>query len=324
MQDNTDLISIIVPVYNRSFLVRSCINSILCQTYRNIELLLIDDGSTDDTLAVCVEYANKDNRVCVLHQKNGGPASARNAGLDGARGQYIMFVDSDDCIHPRCVEKMYDAMQEYGAGISICEYGEKNEENTHSSQINAILVNSETVLNNGLNDKENTLYCWAKLWFREAIKDIRFQNFSFCEDALFTSSVFLSYKNPIVYLKGTPLYYYLKKNDSITKNLSNINLADSLGVVEAILNQTTNSSDYIRKSAINYCVSTAFFAYLQAHNDGEGDFVRLKALRIIKEYRKNVFCNFSSSIKVKGACLVSYFSMNILKVLYKLAKIKQS
>ncbi len=115
-----ELISVIVPVYNVEPYIRKCIDSILAQTYNNLEILLVDDGSTDRSCEICDEYAASDSRIRVTHQANGGLSAARNAGLKMARGNLIGFVDSDDYIDKTMYEKLYRIMKEHEADISIC------------------------------------------------------------------------------------------------------------------------------------------------------------------------------------------------------------
>ena len=116
---DNELISIVVPVYNAENYLEKCINSIIGQTYRNLEIILIDDGSNDNSLSICEKFALQDNRIKVFHQNNGGVASARNKGLSEASGEFIAWVDSDDSIEPEYIEKLYDAVKEYNADISI-------------------------------------------------------------------------------------------------------------------------------------------------------------------------------------------------------------
>lgn len=116
------LVTIIVPVYNVRAYVGECIESLLNQTYTNLEIILVDDGSTDGSEAVCDEYAKKDSRIRVIHQENQGPAAARNAGLDHASGEYVTFVDSDDVVASVFVEKLYKLLKKYHADIAACGY----------------------------------------------------------------------------------------------------------------------------------------------------------------------------------------------------------
>ena len=315
-----DLISVIVPVYNRELVLKHTVKSILNQSYKRIQLILVDDGSIDNTLLACYDYAKKDSRVCVIHQFNKGPAYARNAGMNVVEGKYIMFVDSDDVLHPRCIEIMHECIRKYSSNVVMCEYSVINENFKLNPQIQEFLFDSINILKKGLNLKEETLYCWAKMWKWETIKDIRFKPLSFCEDIMFTVEVFLKSQPSIIYLKGDPLYYYLKKSDSITRNLSDKNLHDSFEAANFILNKTEKECIDLKYSAINYLVNTAFFAYLQANYDKNDKTVRNRALKIIKMYRNCALLNWSSSLKTKLACMISFFSMDVLEKLYKLRK----
>ena len=120
-------ISIIVPIYKVEKYIHRCVDSILNQTFRDFELILVDDGSPDSCGIICDDYAAKDPRICVIHQDNAGQAMARNRALDLAKGEYIAFVDSDDWIHPRYLEILWDNMQRHRAKISICGHTKVSE-----------------------------------------------------------------------------------------------------------------------------------------------------------------------------------------------------
>ena len=121
-----DLISIIVPVYKAEKYLRRCVDSILAQTYQNIEVLLIDDGSPDNSGEICDEYAEKDSRVRVFHKPNGGVSSARNLGLKEAKGDYIGFVDADDYIDKTMYEVLLCNLIKENSDISICSYNQED------------------------------------------------------------------------------------------------------------------------------------------------------------------------------------------------------
>lgn len=121
------LVSVIVPVYNVEHYLRRCLDSILNQTYSNIELIVVDDGSTDTSGKICDEYAKKDNRVFAVHKKNGGPSSARNVGLNVCKGFYISFVDGDDWIEPDFIKTLYSNLLYYKTKIAICAWRKQND-----------------------------------------------------------------------------------------------------------------------------------------------------------------------------------------------------
>ena len=114
------LISVVVPVYNVEKYLEQCVNSIINQTYDNLEIILVNDGSKDKSPYLCDELAKKDSRISVIHKENGGPAETRNVGTEKASGEYIAFVDSDDWIHPKYIEILYNNLKENNAEISIC------------------------------------------------------------------------------------------------------------------------------------------------------------------------------------------------------------
>ena len=123
------LVSIIVPVYNVEKYLERCLDSLINQTLKDIEIILVDDGSTDDSGNICDKYAKKDKRIKVIHKENGGLSDARNIGLSIANGRYLQFVDSDDFIHKQMIEILYNTIINNNADISICDF-DKVYENT--------------------------------------------------------------------------------------------------------------------------------------------------------------------------------------------------
>ena len=142
-------ISIIVPVYNAEKYLGRCVDSILSQTYQNIELILIDDGSCDSSGKIMKEYALRDSRIKIISQANQGPGAARNVGLDVASGEYITFVDSDDFIEPVTYEHMLKCMTEYNADITVCNYRDR-EDNSKLAKEEITVLNQEEALNERL------------------------------------------------------------------------------------------------------------------------------------------------------------------------------
>ncbi|MBQ2932571.1 MAG: glycosyltransferase family 2 protein [Clostridia bacterium] len=178
------LISVIVPVYNVEKYLEKCIDSILAQTYKNLEIILVDDGSTDNSGKICDEYEKKDARIKVVHKENGGQGSARNLGLDICKGQFVSFVDSDDRIKPDMLERMLSALQKNSADIAICGIAT----NTGIKYIDNPVFECERVFNSGELMKEyvttgniHTGPC-NKLYKRELFGNIRFPEIRVNED----------------------------------------------------------------------------------------------------------------------------------------------
>ena len=130
-----DVVSVIVPVYNVEQYIRKCIESILNQTYNKMEIILVDDGSTDNSGIICDEYSKRDKRIKVIHKINGGLSDARNAGLDICTGDYIVFVDSDDYIKNNMIEMLHKDILEKRADISVCSYFFDNDGNIKRKNI---------------------------------------------------------------------------------------------------------------------------------------------------------------------------------------------
>lgn len=116
-----ELVSIIIPVYNTELYLNKCIESVISQTYKNLEIILVDDGSTDNSVEICDEYARKDNRIKVIHQKNGGQALARNTAMKYVNGDYIVYIDSDDVVSIEHIDYLLLLANKYNADIVQCE-----------------------------------------------------------------------------------------------------------------------------------------------------------------------------------------------------------
>ncbi|MBU3841903.1 MAG: glycosyltransferase [Candidatus Fusobacterium pullicola] len=210
-------ISIIVPVYNVEKYLRKCVDSILNQTFKDFELILVDDGSIDTSGKICDEYNLKDNRIKVIHKENGGLSSARNAGLDIAQGEYIGFVDSDDWIELDMYEELYKICKENDTDVGIVgiNYGGASEKKK-SKKIEIYsnkLILDDLVYNKG---KEITWPAWNKLWLKKVIGESRFKEGRIYEDGLFLYS--LSSKIKKVAKIDYEAYNYRMDNESITRS----------------------------------------------------------------------------------------------------------
>ena len=157
---NIDLISIIIPVYNVEQYLSRCIDSVINQTYKNLEIILIDDGSTDDSGEICDEYALKDNRIKVMHKQNGGVSSARNEGLDISKGNYIGFIDSDDFIEKDMYEFLYDLLTKNNCDISCCNKFIFKDNKFIASK--SFPKGNVLSFNEVLNDSKHDFYIWNK------------------------------------------------------------------------------------------------------------------------------------------------------------------
>ncbi len=226
-------ISIIVPVYNVEKYLENCIDSILNQTFKDFELILVNDGSIDNSLEICKHYKNIDDRIYIINKKNGGLSSARNAGLDIAKGEYIGFVDSDDYIHPQMYEILYDQIIKNKADISMCEFKKVSEFNKNELANKVVLNKEAEILNNkeavyklGENDSVTYVVAWNKLYKKSLFNNVKFKEGIIHEDEYIIHRLLYQAKK-IVYIKEK-LHFYLQREGSIMNKKLNINSADYL------------------------------------------------------------------------------------------------
>lgn len=214
------LVSVIIPVYNVADYLDECLKSVLCQTYRNLEIILVDDGSTDNSGDICEKYRQIDSRVHVIHQCNSGQACARNAGMSYSHGEYIAFVDSDDVVEPLMIEVLLNACIKYNCPMSCIDYIEYQHniklKNVHNHYRNNKLMYSEEMLkylaipNNYL----HVTYCvWSKMYKRDLIDSLSFPVGKIYEEILFNIKAILAAKR-IAYVGGIYYLYRIRKGST--------------------------------------------------------------------------------------------------------------
>lgn len=208
-------ISIIVPVYNVERYLRECVDSILSQTFADIEMILVDDGSNDNSGKICDEYACKDKRVVVVHKENGGLSSARNAGLDVACGDYIGFVDSDDYISKDMYATLYQLIISKDSDIAMCGYFDvyAHSITTKSKRQKTYFVDQMKAIKIVLKGRINSTTVWNKLYKRYIFETLRFRTGKTMEDDFLVLDSFL--KCRMVSIITSAKYYYRHREDSI-------------------------------------------------------------------------------------------------------------
>lgn len=222
------MISVIVPIYNVEEYLPACIESILNQTYKDLEVLLIDDGSTDNSGKICDEYTKRDNRCIVIHQLNKGLSGARNTGLKYATGEYISFIDGDDYIHPQMLEILYEALQkgDYDFSMTLHKETWENEKFKSINKVDYDILKQDDLIytffdrkNKKANYPSYFFYMvWNKLYHKATIDNIRFQKTA-AEDCVFSIDIYTKTKNAI--LVKNELYYWVQRKTSITHQSSN-------------------------------------------------------------------------------------------------------
>lgn len=316
-------ISIIVPIYKVENHLEKCINSILNQTFRDFELILVNDGSPDNCGNICDLYKERDSRIKVIHKKNGGLSSARNAGLDIAKGDYIGFVDSDDYINKNMYEVLYNIAKNDNSDIVICDYKSvnKNNENYDDSiekKYEVSRFNNIEALNELYSDN-NIIFtvAWNKIYKRYLFNNLRYELGKLHEDEFIIHKILYN-SNKISFVKYK-LYYYLQTENSIMRSQFNIK---KLQLEEALEDRIRffklkGLSNLKYKAEVSYIKNT-FKLYIRANNEFDKSNENFK--RFIKNMRyrsisllRNPYYLFSNSyynIKEKMAILI--FSINPL------------
>lgn len=212
------LITVIIPVYNVEAYLRICLDSVVNQTYKNLEIVVVDDGSTDGSSKICDEYAERDGRIKVVHKHNGGQANARNQAIDMARGDYLTFVDSDDIISSYYVESLYNSAMKFSVKFAICQMISFTTEKTEIKErckIDPCLIPKKKALEYYCSLSKNKSFFLAaccKLYHKSLFKTLRFPEGCIYEDSLVNYKL-IDMVDKIAYLQ-TPLYYYRIRENS--------------------------------------------------------------------------------------------------------------
>ena len=256
-------ISIIIPVYNVDKYLPKCLDSVISQTYKHLEIIIIDDGSTDNSGIICDEYALRDNRIIVIHQPNRGLSAARNSGLDIAKGVYVMFVDSDDYVEPSFCEKpLRIAIREQVDIVSFGYFkiGNKSTKVKTTNKPRTVQASEAIKLLITLDDVIHG-FVWNKLYKRALFEQIRFPVGRTFEDQGVNYLLFHSAKN--IFISEESLYYYYRREKSISKAYySPKGIMDRFELWCDRLRFIQNNYPEIESVQIQQLAKEAFFAFL--------------------------------------------------------------
>ena len=316
---NLPLISVIIPVYNVEKYLIECLDSVVNQTYKNIEIILINDGSTDNSGEICNKYSNKDSRIVVIHKDNEGVSAARNTGLDAAKGEYIGFVDSDDLISENYYESLYNCLIDNNSDVSVCNlYKMKKNDNLKLEYKNP----TKPILN------QEEAYQWIlsniawrigdRIYRKDVISNIRFKtNFKIGEDFSIIIEVMKNVKT-IAFSKDCFYYYRQRNNSAINSGLVDEHSAfldfyiKELNNIKLQYPNVTKAVDFaiLRKHIAMLCLFTNNFD--------------VKANPEINEYVKFIRKNFFAIIKnncfpfiLKCTSMLLFINKYLFKFVYK-------
>lgn len=246
------MISVIVPVYNVEKYIRNCLDSIINQTYKDLEIILVDDGSTDNSGAICDEYAQKDSRIKVIHKQNGGLSSARNAGLDNATGKYVGFIDSDDFIELDMYEKLLNTLQVTQTDVCMCGCKIVSEQGAilFKNNLPIKIYKIDDILKDVILPLETS--AWNKLYKREIIGNARFPEGKIHgEDLIFTLE-YLTSEMTFSAIEDYS-YYYVKHPSSITTSKFSIKSFDEVYCKDQAYNLVAEKFPHYKENALKWC-----------------------------------------------------------------------
>ena len=317
------MISVVVPVYKVEEYLRRCVDSVLAQTYRDFELILVDDGSPDRCGQICDEYAARDDRIKVVHQENGGLSAARNAGLDVAQGEYVAFVDSDDYCHPEMLKVLFEKIIQYDADVAVSGF-RRVDQNGKDIDVEPYLPEIEELMNGAdalkrliMEDSLRSVV-WNKLYKRTLFKSLRFPVGKLYEDAFITPR--LLYQCDRVVLTPQYLYFYVANPTSLTKRSRTVQHFD---LIESRFQRIKFLQEVgFPKECVERTAQTAVCLYWQCLRDIEVKNISKEEKKRLNDVKKMVrVCYRNQGIKVK---LAERFAFEFPSLFRKLRNVKRA
>lgn len=322
---NEPLISVIVPVYNVEHYIKRCVDSILVQTYTNLEIILVDDGSTDRSGRICDEYAEIDLRVKVIHVNNSGQAEARNLGMDKAKGDYYAFVDSDDYIMTDYISYLYEIMQTKEVQISICGYQKITEQIENKKKIDNSLNKEIKVYDSKegifqlLYQKGIVTVVWGRLFKSKLFCNIRFPKGKLHEDVAILYKLFDAADK--IACGAEEKYYYFQRYGSTMNKKFYRQRMDYLQFTDECIQYMEQNHPALTKAAISRHFSACFDLLSCIGNDKKNYIEEyMQIVREIKKYRKTVLLDSNARLKNRLAAAGAYISITTIQKLSRLIK----
>ena len=316
------LISVIVPIYNVEKYLKKCVDSIIAQTYTNIEIILVDDGSPDNCGVICDEYEKKDNRIRVIHKKNGGLSDARNAGLDICRGEYISFIDSDDFVAPYFLEMLYNAITQNNTCISLITHAVNfldNKKFENNITFSKGLTDCKIKCVSAYEILESLMYqkvlCGAQfyLYKREIFDNLRFPLGCLYEDLATTYKAII--KSNKIAIVDSDVYAYRVRNDSILRKPFNNEKMIIIDITRSLYKDICFYDLKLQNAAASRAFAANYNVFLQVPKEDRESMQKL--WNEIKKYRKYVLTDVNINMRIKNriGVLITYFGMNIAWIL---------
>lgn len=313
-----ELISVIIPVYNVKAYLENCINSVINQTYKKIEIIIVDDGSTDGSSQLCDQLAKKDSRIKVFHKKNGGLSDARNYGIDKAIGNFITFIDSDDVVSENLIAHLFSLSKRNNADISICNpihiFTNKIQQNYDFQDPTKIRVLTPTqALNLMFYQNDFLVSAWGKLYRKSLFKDIKFPVGMLFEDIAIMYKLFFS-SNKLVYSNAKYYGYFHRENSITTQSFSEKDF-DILKICKS-LDSFSKKHPELKDSIRCYIVNANFRIYLNAPKVDKYKPKILACEHYISCNAKRILKNSNVRKKLKIAIILFLINKKVLIKIY--------
>lgn len=316
------LVSLIIPAYNVEKYLERAVASALTQTYQNLEIIIVDDGSTDSTGALCGKLAQQDGRISVIHQRNQGLSVARNNGIEAAKGSFLAFLDSDDYLGPDHIKNLYSALIQTNARLAITGptfVEENNQQNASCNTINPSCIKTLEAENAACIACESTSlpfaeHAWGKLYSAELKHLLYFPPEKYWEDQFVTYKVILA-DEKVAYEDAND-YYYLQRNGSLSRAY-NEHIFDTLEARDCMLAHATEN----HLKQLEECVTKKYFArlvslYIELNANEQGELTE-KAYQTILQRRKEGLASPFVANTTKAALLLSFLPKKIFSGLLR-------
>ena len=312
------LISIVVPIYNTGSLLKRCLNSIVNQTYKNLEILLIDDGSTDDSGKICDEYKGLYNNIKVFHNNHLGVSCSRNYGITIAKGEYILFIDSDDFIDCNYVSNLYNTSNKYNSDLVISTYIDyyDNDKIKIQETFNITKITKETCIKKMLLQDKMDVSVYAKLYKKCIFDNIKFPEDEIYEDFKIFYKVVEQAKN-IYFIDYKGYYYYQRTNSIIHSKIDDSKLI-LLKNVDEMLNFIKEKYPSLIDCAIRRYVYCNYHILGRAVYNSKYNIVCKNIRKNILKYKHKIFFQFNYSLKEKIATIMLSFGIEQFKFFWNM------
>lgn len=311
------LISIIVPVYKVEAYIHRCLKSIISQTYRNLEIILVDDGTPDNSGCICEEYAEKDNRISVYHKENGGLSDARNYGIRKSKGEFITCIDSDDYVDKDYISYLNELVHKYGTKMAICQHrtfydnGSVVDHGGHGDDI----LETELCLKRMLYHDVIDTSAWGKLYHRDLFLTVEYPKGKIFEDIGTTYKLISQCKEVAVGYESK--YNYIFHNNSLVNGSFNKKKLDMLEMTDVMAEEVLVNYPNLKKAVLRRQVYARFSTLNQMLNEDNYNEERQEIIKFIKISTRSILKDKDAPKRDKLALILLNVNYNLYRIVWE-------